>query len=116
MARLQKKLCPRSAADIALKNKLFVSGWQLSRTLADVRKWNYCDRIILAYEDNIPVGVAVRNANNNCVQVFVKKAYRLKGIGSKLVKAIQKDLGKLKGGCGIDGSLEFYRKLDVEIY
>lgn len=115
MAQIKKRLCPKSAADIALKNRLYVSGWLLSRTLKHIRKYNYCNSIILAYEHGIPVGVALRNAHNSPIQVFVKKSYRHKGIGTKLVKSLQKELGIVQAAYGIAGSGEFYKKVGITI-
>jgi GNAT superfamily N-acetyltransferase len=99
------------AADIALKNRLYVSGWQLSYILKDIRSGHQHQigsKVAIYYEDKEPVGVAV--ITKYCsVQVFVRQSERRKGIGSALVKA-------LSGGqrCyaqqGIHGSEQFWYK------
>ena len=90
-----------AAADVALKNRLYVSGWCLSGELINIRECDNADyRIALAYEDGVPVGVAVVTEDKN-LQVFVRKAKRGHGYGRQLVNAV-KSKG-CYGICGADG-------------
>jgi hypothetical protein len=98
------------AADIALKNRLYVSGWCLSGDLKHYREnaSSYEDRlkIVLAYDDDKPVGVVVSDERYGDVQAFVRKSYRRRGIASGAIKH-----GRIKVrhcGDGIDGSEHFW--------
>lgn len=108
-------------ADIALRNRLFIPGWQLSHTLKSIRSnkygWYSQHTVNLHYEEGKPVGVIVMEAKkdksfteslyiNSDVQVFIRKEHRRKGIGTKLVQGLNKKA--VRGHCGIDGSLDFW--------
>lgn len=74
-------------ADLALKSRLYVSGFCLSGLLKDIRVGKHPDaRVIVHYENSIPVAVAVHCPSQHYqVQVFVRKACRNRGIGSKIL-------------------------------
>lgn len=112
-------------ADIALKNRLYVSGWMLSSHLKYIRDGKLNSIVKLHYEDGKPVGVVTVNKPYECfdskildtntanLEIFVKKIYRNKGIGRKLIA----ELGEFPkfGGWGIEGSHQFWRKVGVGI-
>jgi len=85
-----KTLPTKQAADIALKSRLYVSGWTLSRMLKTVRADDSTGYCILAFnqETDQAVGVCVHlheeNEDEVINGVFVKKQYRNKGIGTML--------------------------------
>lgn len=81
-------------ADIALKTKLYVSGWTLSDDLKSIRKKpELCLAIGLAFIGNDAVGVATIlkagvDFSTNYGQVFTKKDFRRHKIGTKLIEAV----------------------------
>ena len=108
-------------ADIALKNRLYVSGWCLSGSLRDARE-NPNNKLVLLHYDDDGIPVAVLYASHDCsditlqnytnVQVFVRKSKRNKGIGKKLVNKL-KELSPNANfiwSCGIKGSRMFWIK------
>jgi GNAT superfamily N-acetyltransferase len=83
-----------SNAEIALKNRLYVSQWNLSTTLKLI-KLNFKEAIVdLFYKDGKPIAVIVidkniqnttKQSDSRLIQVFVKKSYRRQGIASELI-------------------------------
>lgn len=107
-------------ADIALKNRLYVSGWCLSGSLRDTRENPTNKLVLLHYDDGIPVAVLYASHNYSDitlqdytnVQVFVRKSKRNKGIGKELVNKL-KELSpntKFTWDCGVKGSRMFWIK------
>lgn len=98
-------------ANVALKNRLYVSGFLLSGLLVKIRNGQYPNcRVIIHYENDVPVGVALHAPKNTYqVQIFVKKSFRKRGIGSKML--LQLDAPKdSRVGTGSEFSAEFWRK------
>lgn len=99
-------------ADIALKNRLYVSGYMLSEVLRKIRSGEFEGRVVIHCENDIPVGVAVEHYSPVVfykTMVFVRKSMRRKGIGSKLLK----QLNAVKNSCvgiGCDASRRFWLK------
>lgn len=101
-------------ADIALKNRLYVSGWSLSGILKDARNNPANCKIMLAYVDDKPVGVCVTYCNT--IAVFVKRDKRKHGVGTKLVNTAKKLIkGKPMSSYGVVGSEKFWHKCGVEM-
>lgn len=106
-------------SDIALKNRLYVSGWLLSGALVNARDDPTNKLVLLHYIDDVPVGViyaryvnSVNSVNLVNVQVFVRKSKRNLGIGSALVNNV-KELSpnaKFTWNCGTIGSRYFWSK------
>lgn len=100
----------RENADLALKHRLYVSGWCLSGQLKNIR-FGKCDAKVKIHKiSGIPVAVAV--LEGKFIQVFVKKEYRNKGIARKLISSFKRN--DLRGGYGVIGSLDFYKKCGVK--
>lgn len=110
-------------ADIALKNRLFVSGFDLSYLLQNIRSgqvgYNKAN-IVLEYVEGKPVGIAVHVFDKDFeeesnVHVFVKKAFRRKGIGKKLIKSLNlpKEKKKLSVALGSNASGDFWQKMGL---
>lgn len=99
-------------ADIALKNRLYVSGYMLSGVLIDIRNGDNDGRVVIHFENDIPVGVAVTHSAASCyyqTMIFVRKSMRKRGIGSKLIA--QLNASKItRVGVGCKASLNFWRK------
>lgn len=102
-----------TAASIALKHRLFVSGWLLSGAMKCIRKGHNIEdaRMAIAYDSDIPVGVSLYDRTTGLIQVFVRKSYRRRGIGRKLVENFKKF--EVYGIRGIDGSSHFFRNVGV---
>lgn len=100
-------------ASIAISNRLFVSGWLLNSILHDVKNGYISANVEIHYENSIPVGVAVDiqedSYNEYKTMIFVKKAFRNKGIGSKLIKKLNPSIHNLVGK-GVPQSLNFWIK------
>lgn len=89
----------KEAADLARKHRLFVSGWCLN---SDLKKVGHQDKISIAYNNGVPIGVALLVEKHNDLQCFVRKKERRKGVGTILVGSIKKQdcsagLGLKKG-------------------
>lgn len=111
-------------ANIALRNRLYVSGFLLSGVLKDIRAGHACGVVNIHYEDDIPVGVIVHVTDGtltddlSCyydLMVFVRKSHRNKGIGKKLVNELNVSTD-LKVGRGSQHSLNFWHSLGFDIY
>lgn len=101
-------------ADIALKSRLYVSGWSLSCDLQRYRRDPIGYRhvkIVLAYDGDKPVGVVAAEVNGT-VQAFVRKSYRRRGIASGMIRA--HGIKVVYCGDGIDGSYKFWDKVRGE--
>ena len=96
--------------NIALKNRLYVSGWQLSYTMKDIRDKmsNRYDSLAIAYENEKPVSVVVFG-KTGCVQAFTKKQHRRKGFASLLIEHFKINI--LHYDEGIEGSFNFWEKV-----
>jgi hypothetical protein len=96
-------------ADIALKNRLYVSGWGLSGFLQKVRGGVVDADVLIAFNDDTPVSVVVVETNSLYAQAFTRKSMRKRGIAKSLIKECG---AKIKSsGIGIDGSSVFWSKV-----
>jgi GNAT superfamily N-acetyltransferase len=105
--------CPSEIAEackVARKARLFVGGWNM---LKSYKAPHHVRRMAVAFIDGKPVGCCL-STNRFCVlrtgydiETFVKKAYRLRGIGKALYAEIYTDEEE---HYGIQGSRIFYKK------
>lgn len=102
----------KEKADIALKNRLYISGWGLSGQLKSARKYPDVYEVSLEYLDGKPVGVAVLGYGGH-VSIFVRKDCRRKGIGTKLINSFGDKVKEVSWG--ICGSEDFFDAVNVEI-
>ena len=111
-------------ANIALRNRLYVSGFLLSGVLKDIRAGHADGIVNLHYEDDIPVGVIVHVTDGiltddlSCyydLMIFVRNAHRNKGIGKKLVNELNVST-RLKVGRGSRYSQNFWSSLGFNTY
>lgn len=100
-------------ADIALKNRLYVSGWELSSSLKHAREYPDSYIVLLEWSDDLPVGVVLYCVGSREMQFFVKKAYRRKGIGTKLFKKLKDRIPhtEFRYDLGITGSGYFFNSV-----
>lgn len=107
-------------AGLALKHRLYVSGWQLSFYLTSIKynekvAENYIVKLHYNTEDK-PVGVITYDKKNEYIMIFVRKSERNKGIGTGLVQNLRQTLHqnnlnqKINHGDGINGSEYFFYK------
>jgi GNAT superfamily N-acetyltransferase len=99
-------------ADIALKNRLYVSGYMLSGVLVKIRSGKLDARVVIHVENDIPVGVAVTDFSHFSyygTMVFVRKSMRNRGIGSKLLEKLNASKNT-RVGVGCTASSKFWRK------
>lgn len=103
-------------AQIALSNRLFVNQWSLHDDLRDIHEGcqsNY--NVEIYYCDQKPVGVIVFN-DQEFIGIFVKKAYRRLGIGSKMVQFAQtKQKNIQEAFWGVYGSEHFWTSVGFEV-
>jgi hypothetical protein len=108
-------------ADIALKNKLFVSGWELSKTLTEIREKAARNlkeyTVALSYKDGIPVAVVIREGT--FMQAFCRRSERRKGHASACARAIRQrhpDLeASLYAFTGVEGSYSFWKNCLIQV-
>lgn len=119
---LVKSLCGLGAselANLALKNRLYISGWQLSGLLKRIRACPRPDDVVsIAFtDDNMAVAVVILTGGSDTIACFTKKAYRKKGFGKAAVDGLRtcankEILGHWYGG---KGSPEFFQKCGLNI-
>lgn len=110
-------------AKAALSHELFVPGWTLSHDLACLSSKNCLvsrSKLVLAFEENTPVGVLVFIPERIPTQfyslsMFVDYGYRRKRIGSRLFKELEnasslEERTLFKARAGIIGSGTFWKK------
>lgn len=99
-------------ADIALKNRLYVSGWMLSHQLKSSRNNPSNYHIEMVHEEGIPVGVLLYSRFSDTIEIFVRKSKRNRGHGRKLITNFmnRKLTQSPKYGEGVSGSGIFYQK------
>lgn len=111
-------------ANIALRYRLYVSGFLLSGVLKDIRSGVLEARVDLHYEDDIPVGVAVLIMDGipsdvlssyYDLMIFVRKSYRNRGIGKQLINDMKVSTC-LKVGRGSRYSLNFWQSQGFNPY
>lgn len=112
-------------ASIALRNRLYVSGWELSYTFQRIIKFSGITgtATCIVYNNNIPIAITVICKYTGNISSFTRKAERNKGFGKlaiqTLLQAIEPDwldmpvVGHNMGSIGCD---KFFKKcgLDVE--
>lgn len=99
-------------ADIALKNRLYVSGYMLSGVLIKIRSGKLDARVVIHVENDTPVGVAVTSFSQFSyygTMIFVRKSMRNRGIGSKLLEQL-KASKNTRVGVGCIASRNFWNK------
>jgi hypothetical protein len=99
-------------ADIALKARLYVSGWSLSETFKSIREGSDFSDIAVGFLDNEPVCVTVVGSDDSAA--FCRKALRRKGYATRCLQRLN-----TKGtvaGPGVAGSDRFWKKNGVKLW
>jgi hypothetical protein len=103
------------AASMALKNRMYVSGWYLSSVYKHLREYpNVCvgDVIAIKFVNELPVAIAVTECRT--IMAFCKREHRKNGFASECVNAIKNDTkGNYTAGLGVDGSFTFWRRCGI---
>lgn len=110
---LYKEETLKEGCDIALRNRLYVSGWDLSSDLKRARQ-SGTGEVSIVYKDDIPIACAYADKYGH-VCTFCRKSERRKGYGSLAISHLdQYKEGKLKGSYGIEASEAFYKSVGVQ--
>lgn len=119
MISLTEKNSFQELAKIAIKNRLFVSGWLLNSVLHQIKNGTLLAKVVLHYENNTPVAVAVNIVDASYfdykTMVFVRKTQRNKGIGSKILKELDAPKNS-QVGKGVNESVNFWLKNGYKIF
>lgn len=111
--------------DIALKSRLYVSGWTLSEMLKNIRKSSsYYGKtaLFICYEKEMPVALCLATAYNRKdekiyeLQAFCRKNFRRLGYASLCVKACKMFFGpeaKYVVYPGIENSNVFWNRVEI---
>lgn len=104
----------KNACESALKNRLYVvrDGYCMKEDLLSaIHSYSLPSSITLAKNEGKVIGCAMTYGSG--IELYVKKDFRRKGIGTKMIFSSEKALGKVLGslGSGIKGSKEFFEKL-----
>jgi hypothetical protein len=101
----------RAGADLALRHRLYVSGWQLSQVLQSFRtRQNTTDRLALGFCDDRPVAVAIYR--DGTIQAFCRKSQRRQGYGGACVRALRAQ--SARAVVGIKGTDCFWQQQNVQ--
>jgi hypothetical protein len=111
----------------AMKARLFVAGWQLSKDLEGVRRtlkgsseftyYTYKEikyvKIAIAYHGNKPIAILYEDGSQKYVllQVFCKNTYRRNSITSFMIKNLFDSNRNYLIGKGNDASVPFWNKI-----
>lgn len=119
-----KKNALAKGAKIALKHRLYVSGWQLSGNLVKLVKnpeKYLCYEIAICFKDEIPVAIClyVKSTytwSSGNLQCFCKKTERRNGYASKCINEIMKTKeDPCTAEYGIDGSRTFWSSNGIRV-
>lgn len=101
--------------NIALRSRLYVSGWNLSRYLKAVRSGNVHGTVLIYFRNNTPIGVCLVITGRTWlnIQFFVRKNERRTGVATALFKEAYALFGNRKyyHSDGIDGSEYFFKTI-----
>lgn len=106
-------------AKVAISNRLFVPLWTMRQYLDPLDIVFFGTKVALAYDNDRPIGVALCSdyPDKNHLQVFIRKSYRRKGIGTNLLNIVNQKNGKKSYAVeGIKGSEKFFQKNHITCY
>lgn len=99
-------------ANIALANRLYVSGWEMSHTLQRIKRNHKSSTIAILFQDNTPIAISLQE---NCarIQVFTRKEKRKNGYGKMVMEAVMKNrmISDFYTQYGVNGSDIFFSKV-----
>jgi GNAT superfamily N-acetyltransferase len=92
---IQEKM---NLATEAHANGLYVVGWTMQQIYKALRSGSVDYDIAVAYDDEKnPIGAIVQDDFSGCVDLFVKKDYRRKGVGRALVNIMMENDPEIYG-------------------
>lgn len=101
-------------AKLALRERLYVSGWDMSNYLKAVNFRPHEDDIVCILRKNrTPIGVSISRYESNSLHVFIRKSERRKGYGTQLIQTHTKESTRiLKPSDNLtnDAQVEFFKK------
>lgn len=111
------------ACTLALKNRLYVSGWQLSRRLVEARRTAALEKaygrlfsnfkIALKFIHGVPVAISLHDPMYHpTVMAFCAVAHRRNGYAAGCVNALQLD-GKFTASIGLEHSRSLWKKFGI---
>ena len=107
-----QSLTLKQGADIAIKHRLYISGWALSRTLQKLRTTSCThDRIAIGSLNDIPVAIAILYEGG--AQAFCRKKHRRNGYAGACVRALRSRM--MVASIGIHGSEHFWSRHNVTL-
>ena len=109
------------AADIALKNRLYVNSWYLRSRYINIINGEIKNQSLdIAFVDDKPIGICFAKDSSSdkfkearFLACFIRKPFRKSGIGSKLI-SLHKNK-ELYACPGINGSKSFWIKNKVNV-
>lgn len=101
-----------SLANVALTNRLYVSGWEMSHTLQRIKRKPKDSTIALLFQDDTPIAISLQE-NCSRIQVFTRKEKRNNGYGKMVMEAVMKNriISDFYTQYGVNGSDTFFRKV-----
>jgi len=107
-------------AKLALKNRLYVSGWCLSKELINLCvSDNSLDYdVCMAFYGGFSVGISIIRKYEwpipNSIMFFVKKSFRKNGIATNMLELMKTKKLKIKANynCSVDG-IKFFEKVGL---
>jgi hypothetical protein len=105
-------------AQLALSNRLYVSGWTLSnlyRDFVDGYRAEGSQIVIASHGSNpaTPVALALYYGRDHQVMAFTRQSFRRQGLAVECVKRLKNLPENVVAGEGIDGTLEFWQKAGI---
>lgn len=111
-------------AGVALRNRLYVSGWELSYTFQRIIKFSGMTgtATCIAYKNNIPIAITVICKYTGNISSFTRKSERNKGFGKltiqTLLQAMEKDwldMPVVGHNMGTRGCDKFFEKCGLDV-
>ena len=109
------------AAELAVKHRLYVAGWDLSMIYGAMREGRVHPRdcIALTFVDDVPVASAVYRAGRGDINTFCRKALRRRGYATQAVAALKTalpDVAVFTIHQGAKHSVDFYTALTAKTH
>lgn len=117
---MDNNLTEKQLAELGLQNHLFVDGWQMEGLYESCLTYSEGLGIHMIMEGHEPIAACILYLDDGMLNVFVKKEYRGKGYGKKIIQETLEKYGKkiyqVYGTYGIEHSKEFYHGCGVAYF
>lgn len=115
-----KNYTEEELAKIAISNRLYVNGWQMRLEYEYIIHGEKDIGIDILFIDNIPVATCIIKLKDDFINVFVRKKYRKKQYGQKIVaqtlKKYNKGINEVYGSLGTEASEKFYNSCGIAYF